>query len=93
MPHEIKKLKKPVSKLLSQYSPFHVEIDKSDGAYLMSISGVKRISEFSDTHVALKHGKEILSIRGERLSIALYEDKTVEISGKLEVFEFGTTKN
>ena len=93
MPQEIKKIQKPISNLVSKASPFHIEIDKAGAGFLISASGIKRIAELTESKISLKFNKGTLGVSGANLSLSLYEDKTVEISGKLEVIEFGYTKN
>ena len=93
MPQEIKKHQKPIKMLLAQSSPFRIEIDKSADGFVILASGIKRISELSENEVALKFNKGKLAVKGAHLSLSLYEDKTVEISGKLEVIGFENTKN
>lgn len=88
-----KKIKKPILGLLTESSLFHVEIDKSTSGVRLVASGVKRISELSESVVCLKCGHSGLRVLGSGLSLSLYEDKSVEISGKLEVIEFADSKN
>ena len=93
MLEEIKKLKNPIKPLLAEGARFHVEIDKSDSGLRLLASGVKRIAELSDKSLSLKCSQYTIKIIGERLSLSLYEDKSLEISGKLEVIEFENSKN
>ncbi len=93
MLQRMKKITKPIKALLAEGSDFHVEIDKSSGGLRLLASGVKRIAELSDKSLSLKCSSYTVKIKGERLSMSLYEDKSVEISGKLEVIEFENSKN
>ncbi len=93
MLQRIKKLKNPIKTLLAEGSGFHVEIDKSSNGLRLLSSGVKRIAELSDKSICLKCGAHSLKVKGQCLSLSLYEDKYVEISGKLEVIEFENSKN
>ena len=93
MPERIKKNKNPVSALISESSPFHVEIDKSGKGVRLIVSGVKRITELSENCIFLKCQALSLKLSGDDLSLALYEDKSLEISGKVEVIELANTKN
>ena len=93
MLQRMKKIIKPIKEIGALSSDFHVEIDKSSGGLKLVVSGVKRISELSDKSLSLISSGVCLRIKGARISLSLYEDKTVEISGKLEVIEFENTKN
>ncbi|MBQ7333464.1 MAG: YabP/YqfC family sporulation protein [Clostridia bacterium] len=93
MLERIKMLKKPISNLTAHTLPFHIEIDKSAGGYSVTASGVLRIVELSESIVSLKCRGGLLTVRGKLLSLSLYENKTVEISGKVEGFELGNTKD
>lgn len=93
MPERIKKVKKIVSSLLAEGSDFHAEIDKSGDGFRVLVSGVRRVTELSEKSLSLKCPHHSLKIKGDTLSLSLYEDKSVEISGKLEVIEFANTKN
>ena len=93
MLQRMKKIFVPIKALQSLSSDFHVEMDKSSGGIRILVSGVKRISELSDKMLSLKCGGFRLKVKGEALSLALYEEKTIEISGKLEVIEFENSKN
>ena len=93
MQENLKMIKNPLKTLLNVGADFHIEIDKSDSGLRILTAGVKRIKELSEKSISLKAKGFTLKISGERLSLSLYEDKTVEIRGKLEVIEFENTKN
>ena len=93
MLEKIKKLKTPIKTLLSEGADFHVEIDRKNDGVRILVSGVKRITELNEKALYLKCKPFTVKLLGERLSVSLYEDKSVEISGKLEVIEFENSKN
>ena len=93
MQEKLKNRKNPLKSLLNAGATFHIEIDKSDSGVRILISGVKRIKELNEKTISIRASGLSLKISGERLSLSLYEDKTVEISGKLEVIEFENTMN
>ena len=88
-----KKIKSSKETLPSMLSNFHVEIDKSAGGYSVVASGVSRVLELSSELVRLRCRKALVAVRGRNLSLSLYENKTVEISGKIEGLEFDSAKN
>ncbi|MBO5945481.1 MAG: hypothetical protein J6Q69_02625 [Clostridia bacterium] len=47
------------------------------------LSGINSIREFSSASVLLRSKGFMISIVGEALSLAVYENKTVEIIGKI----------
>ena len=93
MLRELKKLKSPIRSLMSEGADFHVEIDKCALGLRATASGVKRISELSETSISLKTKGYTLVVGGKRLSLSIYENKTVEISGKIEVMKFENSQN
>lgn len=77
---------------VSSCPTFHVEIDKSTNGMSLSVSGVKRVSEFSDTLVRLRLSTFFLLIVGKDLSITVFESKKVDIIGKISEVKFGYGK-
>ena len=76
-----------------QLSAFHVEVDKSGEGYRVLVSDVRRVIEVSDFSIKLKCRVGSVFIRGKILSLSVYENKTVEVSGKIEALEFSYGKN
>lgn len=93
MLQRMKKIFVPIKALQGLSSDFHVEMDRDTRGIKILVSGVKNISELSDNLVVLKCAGFRLSIKGEALSLSVYEEKTLEISGRLEVVEFENSKN
>lgn len=72
----------------SPFSAFHIEVNRSVRGIAVLASGIIGISDFSEERaVLMSHGGRII-ILGKRLSICIYENKTVEISGKVEDIKF-----
>ena len=64
-------------------SSFHIEIDRVYGGISVSVYGVFSILDFNDSLALLKLKRGKVKIEGKSLSVAVYENRTVEISGKI----------
>ena len=72
----------------SAFSSFHIELNRSVRGISLLASGIIGISDFSEEcAVLLSHGGRIIVV-GRRLSISIYENKTVEVSGRVEDIKF-----
>ena len=67
---------------------FHMEADKIGNSLSISIMGVISILDFSEICALLKMRKGKIKISGSELSVTVYENKTVEIIGKIGMVEF-----
>ncbi len=67
---------------------FHIEIDRSKDGLSLSVAGVYSIVDFSEENVILRVKKGRVLVSGTGLSIAVYENKTVEISGRITEVKF-----
>ena len=74
-------------------SPFHIELDKTVRGFSLSCSGVKGISEFSDTEIKIKLSGFSILISGSGLYMTVFEDKCIEIIGKFSEVRFLYGKN
>lgn len=77
----------------SALSAFHLEANRSRSGMTVTVGGIIGISDYSDTGVLLmSHGGRIC-ILGKRLKLCVYENNTLEISGKVEDIKFSYGKN
>lgn len=67
---------------------FHIEIDKTPKGMSIVINGADCIIDYTEKGVEIKTGKSVVKIDGENLSLALYENKTVEIVGRIGAVSF-----
>ena len=78
---------------VGKLSPFHINAERCCAGLCLQIGGVVGIEDFSDESVTLcSHGGRVF-VSGKRLSLCVYEDNTVEISGRVEEVRFGYGKN
>ena len=88
MPHARKKTKTLVETIVTAVSPFHIAVDRAAEGFLLSVCGVGGVSEFSDECVLLELSFSRLKINGAGLDLTVYEQSTVEITGKITSVEF-----
>ena len=69
-------------------SGFHMEADRIANMLSVSIMGVFAILDFSEACAIFKMRKGRIKICGSGLSVAVYDNKTVEIIGKVDTVEF-----
>ncbi len=74
-------------------SSFHLEANRSRRGMSLLVGGIIGISDFSDESVILMSHTGRVSVLGRRLSICVYENNTVEISGRVEDIRFTYGKN
>ena len=67
---------------------FHIEVDRVGNGLSASIMGVVSIIDFSETVAILKMRRGKIKVSGSELSVAVYENKTVEILGRICAVEF-----
>ena len=67
---------------------FHMEADRVTTGISVSVSGVLSITDFNESFALLKLRRGNLKISGSGLAICVYENKIVEISGKVAIIEF-----
>lgn len=72
---------------------FHLELERRGGACAVAIDGVVGVCEFSEVSVLLVcHGGRV-RINGEKLAILTFENRTVEVIGKVLGVELSYGKN
>ena len=74
--------------LPSPMNPFHLEMDKINGSMRFLCSGIKGISEYSDSSIKMKTTGFSIVVSGKRLSVTVLEEKTVEVIGKISEVRF-----
>ena len=67
---------------------FHVEADRLPSGISVSIMGVLSIVDFNEGSALMKMRRGKIKVTGRELSIAVYENRIVEISGKVGAVEF-----
>ncbi|MBO5879990.1 MAG: YabP/YqfC family sporulation protein [Clostridia bacterium] len=90
---KVKKSNPTLSPISSSFSKFRVEINKQGRIFSLICSGVSGISEFSEKNVTLKLPGFSLLIFGEGLFVTVFEQKSVEICGKISEVKISYAKN
>ena len=67
---------------------FHVEADRLPSGVSVSIMGVLSIVDFNESSAIMKMRRGKIRIIGSGLSVTVYENRTVEISGRVGAVEF-----
>ncbi len=88
-----KRIKGLADSLSGQFSDFHIEIDKNKSGLTVLVGGAFSVKEYQDTSCVLKTAMGEVKMLGKGLDIAVYENKTVEISGRVEEVCFAYSKN
>jgi hypothetical protein len=87
--HRIKEKKESTdNRIKALHTSFHIEADKMMTNTSVSVTNVLSIIDFREDAVILKMRKGKIKISGESLSISIYENKIVEIFGKVRNIEF-----
>lgn len=80
-------------KRVSPPTSFRLEAVRNKRGMSLMLSGIVGVSEFNDESVHLKsHGCRI-SVKGKRLCITVFDNSSIEITGKVEGIDFGYGKN
>ena len=87
MQNEKKKINTKINGIPERIA-FHIEIDKTDKGMSVIINGAESIIDYTENKVTLKIGKGNMIIDGVGLTLALYENKTIEIIGKIGEIRF-----
>ena len=67
---------------------FHIEADRVAGGMALSVSSVSSVIDFSECRAELRSGTSRIAVYGRELVIAIYENGTVEIFGKISGVSF-----
>lgn len=74
-------------------SPLVLEIRKSDGGAIASVTGVVSIGELSDRFILLATHSGRVGVRGSSLTLTAFANRTVEVKGRIEGVDFGYGAN
>ncbi len=67
---------------------FHIEIDKEFRDFIVTLQSVSSVIDISSDEIIMKAGKGRVKICGSGLEITVFENKTVEVFGKVGAVEF-----
>lgn len=68
---------------LGRLTDFHLELDKILLGFSLSVSGAEGISAFSDTEITVRLSSFSLRVTGKGLGMSVFEERRVEIIGKI----------
>ena len=86
-------MKEMLSRVKGPLSAFHIEADRSPSGLSVKVGGIISITDYSEERISMKGHGGRLTVLGNRLRMTVYEDKTVEILGRVEVMEMKYGKN
>ena len=72
---------------------FHMEVMATKGRAFLQILGVRHIEDFGSDRVIFRVGGGRVYIFGSALGIIVYENKTVEIEGRIQEVKFSYDKS
>lgn len=73
--------------------PLIAEIRKTSSRAAISVVGVVSVTELSRELISLASHLGRVEVRGEELTLSVFENKTVEVSGKITAVEMGYAKH
>ena len=85
------KLKKPFSNIPDPTAPlsdFGIELHRAPRGLAVSVSGVVSVFELNESEIGLLTQRARINIRGERLSLSVFEARRVEIVGRVGDISF-----
>ena len=86
-------MKERLTAIKGPLSSFHIEADRSPSGFSVKVGGIIAVTDYTDEKISLKgHGGRLI-VSGKRLRMTVYEDKTVEILGRVEIMEMKYGKN
>ena len=89
---EKKKQNDPKLQIPPAVSPFHMEARRSGTGMQILVSGIIGAKDFSAESLELLSHSGRIFIYGSRLSMMVYENGTVEVTGKIDSVRFGYGK-
>ncbi len=81
------------TKMSSPPSSFRLEAQRGRRGMSLLFCGIVTVEEFSDVSVILKSRGGRILIGGERLDITVFENNSLEITGKVKEIAFRYGKN
>lgn len=73
---------------LSVLSDFHIDVDRCRYGFALSVYGARCVLDFNESECLLRIKGGRIHISGRELCISVYEDNSIEITGKLERVSF-----
>ncbi len=73
---------------LSVFSDFHIDIDRCARGMALTVYGARCVLDFNESECLLRVRGSKIQIAGGNLSISVYENNSIEISGKIERVSF-----
>lgn len=77
----------PLADAARLVSGFHISMDRTNNGISLVLSGASSIRDFSDSLALFRVRGFFVKVTGSKMNIAVYENKTVELSGKIEGVE------
>ena len=74
-------------------SSFRMEGERCPRGICLRFAGIIGINEFSDNLIEINNHSGRVLISGKRLRVVVFENKQVEINGRVETVEFSYGKN
>ena len=90
---KIKNLFSSIRHTMPSASRFHIEADRSRDGLRVLVGGVRSVLSYRDGEIVLKTVIGEVRIVGHAISISVYDDKTVSLSGMIEEVQLAYSKN
>ena len=76
------------SKIPNGLYGFHIEGDRIVSGILLRCTGIMGVDEYSKEEILLKSHRGRMLVKGNNISLAVFEQNTIELSGKIEELKF-----
>ena len=70
-------------------SPLYITAGKSRSEMTIAFAGILSVTELSTEHIEINTASGTVSILGKNLRLSVFENKTVEVLGRVEEVSFG----
>ena len=67
---------------------FYLSCERTVGGVSVIVGGIMSVTDFSEETVSLAGHTGRISVNGKRLSMSVFENKNVEIKGRVEEIKF-----